>query len=117
MKCALKLAFALALLIAGAAAPAKANDASSSQKADAVKFSPEGLYLPQALPTAARTLNFPTDKSYGGVIILDAPLFVFHNTADGKGSNTCKAQGMLRVPANKFVVFAPNANFIMAPHS
>lgn len=117
MKCALKLAFALALLIAVTAVQAQTSVSSSKQKTDLVKFSPEGLYLPQAQPTAARTLNFPTDKSYGGVIILDAPLFVFHNTAGAKGSSTCKAQGMLRVPANKFVVFAPNGNFIMAPHS
>ena len=77
-------------------------------------FSANGVFIPQPLATPARTLKFPGNVSYGGLIVCDQPLFIIHNTESN--APTCKAQGTIQIPANKFVVFAPNFNYINNPH-
>lgn len=87
----------------------------SVSAADQAMFSNLGVYLPSPQATPSRLLNFPGDKSYGGIVVCDAPVFVLHEQTTH--SVSFKAQGTVKVPANKFVLFAPNANYIATPHA
>lgn len=70
------------------------------------------------VPMPARVLKFPANQSVGGIAVLDQPYYSVDEVGGELSDRSInrKAQGTITIPANKFVVFFPNHNFIRTPH-
>ncbi|HMW90368.1 MAG TPA: hypothetical protein PL112_21705 [Candidatus Obscuribacter sp.] len=65
-------------------------------------------------PTATRTLVFPGNRSWGGIVVTDEPVIQFPE-GDTAGW-MIQALGTIKIPLNKFVTFCPNFIFFDNPH-
>lgn len=118
------LAFTLALTAPPAFNPAHAkppNQAAGTASSPAQKprignidYSIAGDISLPSKPTSERILHFP-DTNYGGLILCDRPRTSFRN--DNSNYPTARAQGVVHIPAGKFVVYSPNFNFFKNPHA
>ena len=70
------------------------------------------------VPMPARVLKFPPNISVGGIAVLDKAYYSVEDISGDLSDRSInrKAQGTIVIPANKFVVFFPNHNFIRTPH-
>lgn len=70
------------------------------------------------LPMPSRVLKFPANVSVGGIAVLDKAYYSVEDISGDISDRSInrKAQGTISIPANKFVVFFPNHNFIRSPH-
>ncbi len=70
------------------------------------------------VPMPARVLKFPVNQAVGGIAVLDQPYYSVDEVGGELSDRSInrKAQGTITIPANKFVVFFPNHNFIRKPH-
>lgn len=95
----------------------KAREPLPLRKSGRVKFPPlnlEKLTVDlQSIPE--RRLQFPKDSSCGGLIICSHVRTNFND--DNSEEPTAKAQGLVKIPAGKFVWFAPSVYFFQHPHA
>lgn len=95
--------------------PVRSNSLEESSALDS--FDPDGwrtrFFPPKMLSKPKRRLEFPADRSPGALSICDGASFM-HANRDVK-TVRLKAQGVIVVPAGKFVVFYPNHNYFREP--
>lgn len=96
--------------------PARATPQSRSAGPKPVQTAGGGLsrspvpILPDAKP-GKRLLKFPTDKSYGSLIVLPS----FSHGQEVPQKAILMARGTVSLPHNKFVLFRPGENFFRNP--